>query len=210
VFINVFLIIPCGLPYAECLLITITYLNSFVNMVYYRVIKEKSTGGKMFEIGEVAVYPGHGVAKIESIEDKEFSGMKQSFYIMRILDTDMTIMVPVDGTNSAGLRCVIDSCEVKRVYEILKDRNVAHDNAPWNRRYKEYMEKIKSGSIFEVAMVLRELYSLRVWKELSFGEKKMFEIARNLIKKELSIALEKEEQMIEEEIEGIFLKNYKD
>jgi len=179
-------------------------------MVCYGVIKEKSTGGKMFEIGEVAVYPGHGVAKIESIEDKEFSGMKQSFYIMRILDTDMTIMVPVDGTNSAGLRCVIDSCEVKRVYEILKDRNVAHDNAPWNRRYKEYMEKIKSGSIFEVAMVLRELYSLRVWKELSFGEKKMFEIARNLIKKELSIALEKEEEKIEEEIEGIFLKNYKD
>ncbi len=164
----------------------------------------------MFEIGEVAVYPGHGVAKIESIEDKEFSGMKQSFYVMRILDTDMTIMVPVDGTNSAGLRCIIDSCEVTKVYEILKDRNIAHDNAPWNRRYKEYMEKIKSGSIFEVAMVLRELYSLRVWKELSFGEKKMFEIARNLIKKELSIASKKEEEEIEEEIENIFLKNYKD
>jgi CarD family transcriptional regulator len=210
VFINVFLIIPYGLSHAECLLITITYLNSFVNMVYCQVIKEMIIGGKMFEIGEVAVYPGHGVAKIESIEDREFSGMKQSFYVMRILDTDMTIMVPVDGTNSAGLRCVIDSCDVKKVYEILKDRNVAHDNAPWNRRYKEYMEKIKSGSIFEVAMVLRELYSLRVWKELSFGEKKMFEIARNLIKKELSIALEKEEEKIEEEIEGIFLKNYKD
>ena len=136
--------------------------------------------------------------------------MKQSFYVMRILDTDMTIMVPVDGTNSAGLRCIIDSCEVTKVYEILKDRNIAHDNAPWNRRYKEYMEKIKSGSIFEVAMVLRELYSLRVWKELSFGEKKMFEIARNLIKKELSIASKKEEEEIEEEIENIFLKNYKD
>jgi len=72
------------------------------------------------------------------------------------------------------------------------------------------MEKIKSGSIFEVAMVLRELYSLRVWKELSFGEKKMFEIAQNLIKKELSIALGKEEEEIEEEIEKIFLTNYKD
>ena len=72
------------------------------------------------------------------------------------------------------------------------------------------MEKIKSGSIFEVAMVLRELYSLKVWKELSFGEKKMFEIARNLIKKELSIALNKQEGEIEGEIEGIFSKNYKD
>ncbi|MCX8022318.1 MAG: hypothetical protein N2745_06045 [Syntrophorhabdaceae bacterium] len=164
----------------------------------------------MFEVGNVAVYPGHGVGKIESIEEREFSGMKQSFYVMRILDTDMTIMVPVDGTQSAGLRCVINSSEVKKVYDILKDRNVVHDNAPWNRRYKEYMEKIKSGSIYEVAMVLRELYSLRVWKELSFGEKKMFEIARNLIKKELSIALNKEEGEIEEEIEKIFLTNYKD
>jgi len=163
----------------------------------------------MFKIGEVAVYPGHGVGKIASIEEKEFSGMKQSFYIMRILDTDMTIMIPVDNANNTGLRCVIDSCEVTRVFDILRDKNVVHDNAPWNRRYKEYMERIKSGSIFEVAMVLKELYSLRVWKELSFGEKKMFEIARNLIKKELSIALGKEEEEIEAEIEGIFLENYK-
>jgi CarD family transcriptional regulator len=164
----------------------------------------------MYEVGQVAVYPGHGVGRIESIEEKEFSGMRQAFYIMRILDTDMTIMIPVDGANNAGLRGVIDSREVTKVYEILKDRNVVHDNAPWNRRYKEYMERIKSGSIFEVAMVLRELYSLRVWKELSFGEKKMFEIARNLIKKELSIALRKEEMEIEGEIEEIFNKNYKD
>lgn len=164
----------------------------------------------MFEVGKVAVYPGHGVGKIESIEEKEFSGMRQSFYIMRILDSDMTIMIPIDGAKNAGLRCVIESCEVKRVYEILKDKNVVHDNAPWNRRYKEYMERIKSGSIYEVAMVLKELYSLKVWKELSFGEKKMFEIARNLIKKELSIALGREEGEIEQEIEKIFLTNYKD
>ncbi len=164
----------------------------------------------MFEVGKVAVYPGHGVGKIESIEEKEFSGMKQSFYIMRILDTDMTIMIPIDGAKNTGLRTVIESCEVTRVYEILRDKNVVHDNAPWNRRYKEYMERIKSGSIFEVAMVLKELYSLKVWKELSFGEKKMFEIARNLIKKELSIALGKEEGEIEEEIDQIFLTNYKD
>jgi CarD family transcriptional regulator len=164
----------------------------------------------MYKVGEVAVYPGHGVGRIESIEEKEFSGMKQVFYIMRILDTDMTIMIPIDGIKNAGLRGVIDSCEVMRVYEILKDKRVVHDNAPWNRRYKEYMERIKSGSIFEVAMVLRELYSLRVWKELSFGEKKMFEIARTLIKKELSIALDKEEIEVEGEIESIFLKNYKD
>ncbi len=161
----------------------------------------------MFDVGEVAVYPGHGVGRIESIEEKEFSGTKQSFYIIRILDTDMTIMIPIDGAKNAGLRCVIDSCDVTKVYDILRDKNIVHDNSPWNRRYKEYMERIKSGSIYEVATVLKELYNLRYWKELSFGEKKMFEMARNLITKELSMSLGAEELTVEQEIEEIFLSN---
>ncbi|MBP1749132.1 MAG: CarD family transcriptional regulator [Deltaproteobacteria bacterium] len=161
----------------------------------------------MFDVGEVAVYPGHGVGRIESIEEKEFSGTKQSFYIIRILDTDMTIMIPIDGAKNAGLRTVIDVSEVCRVYDILRDKNIVHDNSPWNRRYKEYMERIKSGSIYEVATVLKELYNLRYWKELSFGEKKMFEMARNLITKELSMSLGTEEITIEQEIEEIFLAN---
>ena len=161
----------------------------------------------MFDVGEVAVYPGHGVGRIESIEEKEFSGTKQSFYIIRIVDTDMTIMIPIDGAKNAGLRTVIDVSEVCRVYDILRDKNIVHDNSPWNRRYKEYMERIKSGSIYEVATVLKELYNLRYWKELSFGEKKMFEMARNLITKELSMSLGTEEITIEQEIEEIFLAN---
>ena len=163
----------------------------------------------MLKVGEVAVYPGHGVGRIESIEEKVISGTKQSFYIMRILDSDMTIMIPVESAHHAGLRYVIDSEEVLKVYEILKDTSFIHDNSPWNRRYKEYMERIKSGSIFEIAMVLRELYSLRMWKELSFGERKMFETARNLIKKELSIALSKDEEEIVTDIESIFASNSK-
>jgi len=164
----------------------------------------------MYQIGEIAVYPGHGVGRIESIEKKEFSGTKQAFYIMRILDSDMTIMIPVDGAKNAGLRRLISSGDVKKVYSILRDKNVVHDNSPWNRRYKEYMEKIKSGSIFEVAMVLRELYSLKLFKELSFGEKKMFEMARNLIKKEISLSLDKKEHDVEKEIERIFSRKHKD
>jgi CarD family transcriptional regulator len=172
--------------------------------------KEGQNEKRRFSVGEVAVYPGHGVGRIESIEEKEFSGTKRAFYIMRILDTDMTIMVPVDGAENAGLRCVIGVEEVKKVYEILKDKNFVYDNSPWNRRYKEYMEKIKSGSIFEVASVLRELYNLKLWKELSFGEKKMFEIAKNLLKKELSFALKKGEDVIEAEIESIFRKSLRE
>jgi CarD family transcriptional regulator len=142
----------------------------------------------MLKVGEVAVYPGHGVGKIERIEDKEISGTRQAFYIMRILDSDMTIMIPVDGANNAGLRYVIKSKEVIKVYEILKDKNTNHDTSPWNRRYKDYMERIKSGSIFEIATVLRELYTLRTWKELSFGERKMYDTARNLLVNEISIS----------------------
>ena len=102
---------------------------------------------------------------------------------------------------------MIDASDVGKVYDILKDKNIVHDNSPWNRRYKEYMERIKSGSIYEVATVLKELYNLRYWKELSFGEKKMFEMARNLITKELSMSLGTEEITIEQEIEEIFLAN---
>ena len=161
----------------------------------------------MLKVGEVAVYPGHGVGRIECIEEKEISGTRKAYYIMRILDSDMTIMIPVDGAQHAGLRGIIDSQDVMKVYDILKDVNVAHDNSPWNRRYKEYMERIKSGSIYEIATVLKELYNLRQWKELSFGERKMFETARNLVKKELSIALSKNEEEIVSDIENIFATN---
>jgi CarD family transcriptional regulator len=119
----------------------------------------------------------------------------------------MTIMIPIDGAKNAGLRGVIDVCDVCKVYDILRDKNIVHDNSPWNRRYKEYMERIKSGSIYEVATVLKELYNLRYWKELSFGEKKMFEMARNLITKELSMSLGTEELIVEQEIEEIFIVN---
>jgi CarD family transcriptional regulator len=162
-----------------------------------------------FKVGEVAVYPGHGVGRIESIEEREFCGQRQAFYILRILDTDMTIMVPVNGARTAGLRCIIDQKDVERIYEILKEEPVIHDNIPWNRRYKEYMEKIKSGSLYDVAFVLRELYCLRSLKELSFGEKKMFEMAKNLLKKELAFALNLEEEKVERKIEELFSRNKK-
>jgi CarD family transcriptional regulator len=112
---------------------------------------------------------------------------------MRILDTDMTIMVPVDGTKNAGLRYVIDPFEAAKVFEILREKARPMIIYPGTGVQRLYGED-KSGSIFEVAMVLRELYSLRSWKGLSLGEKKMFEMARNLIKKELSIALDKGEE----------------
>ncbi|OGP62896.1 MAG: CarD family transcriptional regulator, partial [Deltaproteobacteria bacterium RBG_13_47_9] len=109
----------------------------------------------MFEIGDKAVYPGHGVGVIEAIESKQISGREQIFFILRIVDNGMTIMIPKDHVTAVGLRGVIRKLDVSKVIHILKDRDVIIDNQTWNRRYREYMEKINTGSIYEIAEVLR-------------------------------------------------------
>jgi CarD family transcriptional regulator len=158
----------------------------------------------MFKVDDLAVYPAHGVGRIEAIEEKSIGGITQLFYIMRILDNDMKIMIPQNNAENVGLRNIISDEEVEQVYTILKKKDVEFTTQTWNRRYREYMEKIKTGSIFDLATVLRDLYILQMDKPLSFGEKKMMDTARGLLIKELSIARAKEESEIEEGIEAIF------
>ncbi len=158
----------------------------------------------MFQIGDKAVYPGHGVGVIEAIETRRISGKEQSFYILRFVDNGMTIMVPQDNVQSAGLRTVIRKIDVRKVIEILKDRDVTIDNQTWNRRYREYMEKINKGSIYEIAEVFRDLHILKAEKELSFGEKKILDMAKTLLVKELAIAKDVKESEILKEIRAIF------
>ncbi len=158
----------------------------------------------MFKVGELAVYPAHGVGRIESIESREVSGNKQSFYIMRILENDMIIMIPTCNTESVGLRGIIDRKEVSKIYSILEEKNITIETQNWNRRYREYMEKIKTGSVFEIAMVLRDLYLLKEVKELSFGERKLLDTAQSLLVKEISVAKDQTESKIETEIFSIF------
>ena len=159
----------------------------------------------MFNVGDLAVYPAHGVGVIESIESKVISGTKQDFYIMRILDNEMIIMIPLDNANNVGLRQVIGAETVPKIFEILREREIIPDNQTWNRRYREYMEKIKTGSVFELAEVLRDLFILREDKELSFGERKMLDTARSLLVKEISIAEDLDERQVEEDIQDIFV-----
>ena len=158
----------------------------------------------MFEIGDKAVYPGHGVGVIEAIESKQILGTKQIFYILRILDNGMTIMIPRDHVETVRLRGVIRKIDVAKVIHILKDRDVTIDNQTWNRRYREYMEKINTGSIYEIAEVLRDLHLLRVEKELSFGERKIMDMAKNLLVTELAIARDVKESDVLREIKTIF------
>jgi len=158
----------------------------------------------MFQIGDKAVYPGHGVGVIEAIETKQISGREQSFYILRIVDNGMTIMIPRDNVKAARLREVIRKIDVSKVIQILKERDVTIDNQTWNRRYREYMEKINTGSIYEIAEVLRDLHLLKAEKELSFGERKIMDTAKNLLVKELAIARDVKESDILKEIKTIF------
>lgn len=157
-----------------------------------------------FKVGDNAVYPGHGVGKVTAIEAKEIFGKKHEFYTIQILENGMKIMIPKDNVDSVGLRPIISKEEAGKVIEILKETNVKIDNQTWNRRYREYMEKIKTGSVFEIAEVLRDLFLLKVEKELSFGERKMLDTARNLLLKELSLATSREELSQEEEVRAIF------
>ena len=160
----------------------------------------------MFKVGELAVYPAHGVGVIESIEEKEISGTCQLFYTMRIVDNGMTIMIPSCNIKSVGLRQIIPKKKVKEVYDILKDRDTEIDNQTWNRRYREYMEKIKTGSVFEIAAVLRDLFILKNEKDLSFGERKLLDTAMNLLVKELAIAEGTDEDKVRMGFDVIFNK----
>jgi len=167
-------------------------------------ISRKGVDKLMFHIGDKAVYPGHGVGVIEAIEAKEISGKEHTFFILRIVDNGMTIMIPHDNVAAVGLREVIRKLDVSKVMHILKNREVTLDNQTWNRRYREYMEKINTGSIYEIAEVLRDLHLLRVEKELSFGERKIMDMAKTLLVKELAIVRDVKESDILREIKTIF------
>jgi CarD family transcriptional regulator len=141
------------------------------------------------------------------IEHKEVAGQRQSFYVLRILDNGMKIMIPMNKVGLVGLREIIGEKDVRRVYTILREKEVSVDSTTWNRRYREYMDKIKTGSVFDVAEVMRDLYRLKAEKSLSFGERRMLETARGLIVKEIAVARRKSEDKVRAEIEKIFDAN---
>ena len=157
-----------------------------------------------FKVGDKAVYPAQGVAEVLSIEEKDIAGKRQKFYVLRILDTDRRILVPVKKAKDVGLRPPISEQDIQEIFEILKEETHNFDTQTWNRRYRGFMDKIRTGSVFDVAEVMRDLYRLRQEKSLSFGERRMLETARNLIVKEIAVARCKPEEEVQREIESIF------
>jgi CarD family transcriptional regulator len=157
-----------------------------------------------FKVGDIAVYPAHGVGVITGIETRKIAGKDCTFYVIKIVENEMKIMVPTDSAQESGLRGIISKKEAEKVYEILEAREMAVDSQPWNRRYKEYMDMLRSGSPFEVAKVLRDLSRLKFDKDLSFGERRLLDTARNLLIKELALAKGAKEVEVEKTIQNIF------
>jgi CarD family transcriptional regulator len=160
---------------------------------------------KRFKVGDLAVYPAHGVGRIDAIETKVVNGEEHDFYIMKVIENAMVIMIPTWNVESVGLRDVISKKDIPKILDVMRSKQEQPmDNQTWNRRYREYMEKIKTGSLYEVAEVYRDLSLLKLTKDLSFGERKLYDTAQNLLVKELSTAKNKNEKAIIKEIEALF------
>lgn len=157
----------------------------------------------MFKVGDKIVYPMHGAGVIEAIEEKEVLGDKRRYYIMKIPCGDMKVMVPMDNIEDIGLREVVDSDGVTKVISILKDRETDM-STNWSRRYRANMEKIKSGNIYEVAEVVKNLSLRDREKGLSTGERKMLDNARQILISELVLAQEEQEDSIKLMIDKLF------
>lgn len=158
-----------------------------------------------FKIGDRVVYPTLGVAEIVGIENKEISNFILSFYVLRVIaDPQRQIMVPKDKAEQVGLRSLANNEEIEEVFDILREEEVYVDKQTWNRRSRGFNEKIKTGSLFEIAEVFRDLYRLKDTKALSFGERQMMERARSLIVKEVSVAKKWTENKVENKLEEVF------
>lgn len=149
-----------------------------------------------FEIGDNVVYPHHGAGQVLKKELKKMFGEEREYLTIKILHNDMTVMVPCENAGIAGLRRVIDEETVKKVLAVLQD-DISEMPKNWNRRFKHNRDKIKTGDIYELAEVVRNLAIREHDKGLSTGEKQMFTRAKKILASELMYALEKNEEEAE-------------
>lgn len=157
-----------------------------------------------FQIGDRVVVPNYGVGKIRCVDAMSIEGKAYDVFVIDILANGMEYRAPVDQAGANGLREIIPLTAVDKVYEVLRDKDTPADKQTWNRRYREYTNKIKTGDPLEVAAVLRDLARLKAEKTLSFGEKKMYDQAHSLIVQEVAAAKEIEENIVRVELEVLF------
>jgi len=159
-------------------------------------------GDSLFKVGDRAVYPAHGVAEVVAVESREISGARKDFYILKVVNSEMKLMIPVDGAERTGLRGVVTAEVAEQVFDILKAHEIAVKPGPWNRRFREYTELVNSGNLTEVAKVYRDLWRIRPDRELSYGERRLLEQSKNLLVAELALVRACERALIEIALEG--------
>ena len=157
-----------------------------------------------FKLGDKAVHPKHGVGEITAVDERELGGTRAVFYVLKILDNGMKVMVPANAAAAGGLRSIMSSKEADAVLETMRAREVAVDVQPWSRRFRAYTEMVQSGSPHEIAKVLRDMHRLKFDKDLSFGERHLLDRAKSLLMKELAFAKKVPEEKLAAEVATIF------
>lgn len=157
-----------------------------------------------FKVGDKSVYPAHGVADVVDVETKTIGEHQIAFYHLRVCGSGLKIIVPVHKAEENGMRALAGDHEIDELFELLADHEVPCDRQTWNRRYRGFMEKIRTGSLFEVAEVYRDLSLLKAQKSLSHGERQMLRTARDLLVRELSVARGAPEAEIAEQLDSLF------
>lgn len=159
----------------------------------------------MFAIGDKVVYPMHGAGVIEGIEEKEILGEKKKYFVMRMPIGDMKVMVPMENVDHIGLRQVVGNEAVNRVMDIMGERDI--DIQPnWNQRYRANMDKMKSGDIYELADVVRNLMIRDRSKGLSTGERKMLDQAKQILISELALVKDMDSKEVFSMLDGLVKK----
>jgi CarD family transcriptional regulator len=160
-------------------------------------------GAFMFSQGDKAFYPNHGVGVVEKITKNG----EEYFYVIRIVDSGMTVTVPLSKAKEVGLRPIIGKHESEKVFEALQkkseSKNQNYRHHPWNRRQRDYMAKLKTGSIYDTVEVFKELTVLQQHKPLSFGEKKLYDHVKKLLVKELACCINCSEDVIHSKINSL-------
>ncbi|HAQ42172.1 MAG TPA: CarD family transcriptional regulator [Clostridiales bacterium] len=156
----------------------------------------------MFNLGDKVVYPMHGAGVIETVEQKEVLGEVKNYFVLKMPIGEMKLMIPVDNVDNIGLRNIIDKSTVEKVYDVLRQSAVLNDSN-WNKRYRDNMSKMKTGDIFEVAQVVRDLTFRDREKGLSTGEKKMLVSAKQMLVSEIALSTNKDGEGIQEYLDNI-------
>lgn len=156
----------------------------------------------LFQVGDYVVCPGHGVGQVLDVETKDLGGTSKEFYIVKVVSNGMKCMVPVSSQD--GIRSLVTRKEIDGVFSLLNDHDVEVDTSTWNRRHRDYLGKLKTGSLLEIADVLRSLLLLKVSKKLSYGERQMLDQCKDLLVQEIALSLGNPENEVSKNIDSIF------